>query len=310
MLTPDISETKVAVRGFHVKDPAAKDLLETVGSSFLEGYAYAAEASRTADALASLERMPTRFKGFAYEGAAMGFAVRDGLPFGGGQTKKFLAGPGDRHVYMAYVGVGWAMARLPRFRWSAMHAPDPLLHWLLMDGYGFHQAYFRTQRYVHEQYRETGFPYPASGSHPYTDHAIDQGIGRALWFVGGTDVKCVKQLLDRFPAHRHADLYSGVGLAATYAGGVDRAELRELRRVSGKLYPHLAQGAAFAASARERAGLIVAHNELAAEVLCGMSVVEAAAICDLSRPGEDVPGDVPAYEIWRRRIRQEFGAEE
>lgn len=134
-------------------------MLETVGRSFLTGYAYAAEAATVAEAEERLEGVPTRFRGFAYEGAAMGFAVREGLPIGGrGMVSEFLAGRGDDHVYMAYVGVGWAMARLPRFRWSSLTAPDPLLRWLVLDGYGFHQAYFKTEQYVYQTYQEENFP--------------------------------------------------------------------------------------------------------------------------------------------------------
>ena len=308
VLTPNVSDTKMAVRGFHVKSTAGCQLLETIGASFVQGYAHAAEARGAADAEPGLEAVPTRFRGFAYEGAAMGFAVRDGLPFGGGLVRQLLDGAGDRHVYMAYVGVGWAMARLPRFRWSSLYAPDPLLRWLTMDGYGFHQAYFRTQRYVHEQYRETDFPYPLGDPQPYAARGIDQGIGRALWFVGGTSVEQVHRLIEAFPAERRADLYSGVGLAATYAGGADRRELLDLLRRAGEHQPHLSQGSAFAASARARAGLIVAHNDLGTEVLCGMTTVEASRLCDKTRPADDEDGEEPAYELWRRRIRREFGA--
>ncbi|MGW4941977.1 DUF1702 family protein [Actinoplanes sp. NPDC004185] len=308
VLTPNVSDTKVAVRGFHVKSPAACDLLETIGASFVNGYARAAEARTAADAEPGLDTVATRFRGFAYEGAAMGFAVRDALPFGGGLVRQLLEGAGDRHVYMAYVGVGWAMARLPRFRWASLHAPDPLLRWLVMDGYGFHQAYFRTQRYVHEHYRETDFPYPLGDPHPYANRGIDQGIGRALWFVGGTSVEQVHRLITAFPAERRPDLYSGVGLAATYAGGADRAELHDLMRRAEQYQPHLSQGSAFAASARARAGLVVPHNDLGTEVLCGMSAIEAAAICDMTRPAADEDDEMPAYELWRRRIRREFGA--
>src|SRR5262249_30596908 len=138
---------------------------------------------------------------------------------------RFLGGRGNDHVYMVYVGVGWAMARVPRFRWRTLTAPDPLLRWLVLDGYGFHQAYFRTDRYVRGHYREPAFPWPRGGRAGYADRAMAQGIGRASWFVGGADPRVVADLLDRFPESRRADLYSGAGLAATYAGGADEPEL-------------------------------------------------------------------------------------
>ncbi|MFD2762699.1 DUF1702 family protein [Micromonospora eburnea] len=303
VLTPDVRETQVSVRGFHTRSPEARHLLETIGRTFLEGYGEAAESSRVADLEPALERVPTRFRGFAYEGAAMGLAIRDAMPFGGGRVEKFLAGPGAPHVYMAYVGIGWAMARLPRFRWSRLHAPDPLLRWLVLDGYGFHQAYFHTHKYVVEQFRHERFPWPVDDDTGYATRVIDQGIGRALWFVGGADVLQVSRLVEAFAESRRADLYSGVGLAATYAGGVDETELRELWRRAGAYRAHLAQGSAFAAAARVRAGLVVPHVEVATRLFCGRSPVDAAAVTDRVRPGLSLPGEPPTYEIWRNWIR-------
>ncbi len=191
----------------------------------------------------------------------MAFAVLDALPFGGaGRVSRFIAGEGDKHIYMAYVGMGWAMARVPRFRWNVIAALDPLLRWLALDGYGFHQAYFHTSRYVHEMYQDVAFPWPADGPRWYINRAVDQGIGRAMWFVGGTDADRVATMVEKFPEHRRPDLYSGAGLAATYAGGADEEEMRLFWRRAGEHRPQLAQGSAFAASARVRAGLVVAAH--------------------------------------------------
>ena len=307
ILTPDISETKVPVRGFHVKSAAAVDRLETVGSSFLTGYGAAAATGRPADVETELDRLPELYRGFAYEGAGMAMAVLDGLPGRGGHVRDLLAGPGAVHVYMVYVGVGWAMARLPRLRWSTLHAPDPLLRWLLLDGYGFHQAYFRTRRYVYEQYQQARFRPPLPGPAARLNQVVDQGIGRACWFVGGTDPVRVAELLDAFPAERRPDLYSGAGLAATYAGGADRADLQRFADRAGRYRGNVAQGAAFAAQARLRAGLVVPHNELATEVLCGSDVVTAAAATDAARDDLN-PTNPSAYAIWRERIADAFSA--
>lgn len=295
------------VRGFHKKSPAGRELLETIGSTFLTGYGYAAEARSADEVVPRLATTPVRFRGFGYEGAAMGFAVRDGLPLGGGgHFARFLAGPGRNHEYMAYIGVGWAMARLPKFRWPKDDF-DPLLRWLVLDGYGFHQAYFKTQRYVHEHYQDPGFRWPEEGPAWYSARAVDQGIGRALWFVGGTDVDVVTRLVEQFPENRHPDLYGGVGLAATYAGGAEEEELLLLRKRAGAHRSQLAQGSAFAAEARNRAGLLVPHVHQATRILCGTSSAEQAAEVTIRlRPTQIVPGELPAYEVWRQQIADEF----
>ncbi|MDG4764712.1 DUF1702 family protein [Solwaraspora sp. WMMD406] len=307
ILTPKVSETTLETRGFYEKDAAARDVLETVGQSFLAGYAAAMEAPTPEAVAGPLDDLPVRFRGFAYEGAAMAFGVLDGLPFGGGgRLARFLDGPGSAHVYMAYVGIGWAMARLPRFRWSTLAAPDPLLRWLALDGYGFHQAYFHTDRYVGGQYEETNFPWPVGGPQWYAARAIDQGVGRAMWFVGGTDPDRVAGLIDAFPARRRADLYSGAGLAATYAGGASEDELRRFWERAGDHRPQVAQASAFAAEARIRAGLLVPHTALATEVFCGMSPADAAEVSRRSRPDVAARSQLPSYEIWRERIASEF----
>ncbi|HTJ38380.1 MAG TPA: DUF1702 family protein [Dactylosporangium sp.] len=310
VLTPDVSDTDLAKRGFRLGTDAARTALQNAGRSFVGGYAAAAGTRTPADAAARLERTPPDLRGFAYEGAAMAYAVMDGLWLGGGDgLGRLLAGPGAPHVYMVHVGAGWALGRLPRRRWRAVLPHDPLLRWLALDGYGFHQAYFRTARYVRERHAEDTAAWPVPGLGGYGRRAIDQGIGRALWFVECADVDAVAATVSAFPEHRREDLYGGVGLAATYAGGTGEAELTRLWHHAGAHRPALAQGAAFAAKARERAGLVTAHTELATAVLCGLSASAAAKLTDevLAELPDDLderPGaaERPAYAVWRERI--------
>jgi hypothetical protein len=304
ILTPNTSQTLMSTRGFHVKNAVGQELLENVGRIFLTGYAAAAEAAAPTDAEVRLEEIPAQFRGFAYEGAAMAFAVRDGLPLGGSDhLARFLQGRAQSHVYMAYVGLGWAMARLPKFRWSRIVVDDPLMRGLVLDGYGFHQAYFRTDQYVHRQYRDPAvFRWPSAGPRWFVDKTIDQGVGRAMWFVGGTDPARVADLIDAFAPERHEDLYCGAALAATYAGGVDEDELRLFQHRSGAHRAQVAQGAAFAATARVVAGLVVPHTGLATRVLCGITPEQAADVCGNALPTGAVSTGIPPYEVWRRQI--------
>jgi hypothetical protein len=312
VFTPNVSATRMETRGFHVKNAASQELLETIGRTFLTGYGYAMEARRPTDAEERLEQIPVQFRGFAYEGAAMGCTMLDGMPGSGGRRfAGMLAGRAAQHIYMAYIGAGWAMARLPKFRWSRIQAPDPLLRWLVLDGYGFHQAYFHTAKYVHDQYTDPGFSWPADGPNPYASRAIDQGIGRAMWFVGGTDAELVGSMIGKFPQARRPDLYGGAGLAACYAGGADEAELRGFLEQAGQYRPEVAQGCAFAATARVHAGLVVPHTRLATQVLCGITPEQAAKVCEIALPEQVLPGplgpgELPAFEVWRQRISAEL----
>jgi enediyne biosynthesis protein E3 len=307
ILTPNVSATSLEKRGFHRKDPESQALLEKIGTLFLGGYADAVEASSVADAQARLAKVEPRFRGFAYEGAGMGYGMLDGLPFGHRHhNDDFLAGPAADQIYIVYCGVGWAMARLPRFRWPAPESLDPLLRWLVLDGFGFHQAYFRTRRYVHEHYQDPRFPWPDDESRDYANRALDHGIGRALWFVGCTDVDEVVRLLRAYPARRHGDLWAGIGLASTYACGADRDDLVRLADLAGEHRPQLAQGSAFAAEARVRSGLLIPPTEVATKALCGQDAETVARICVETRPEHAENGALPTYELWRQSIANEL----
>ena len=132
-------------------------------------------------------------------------------------------------------------------------------------------------------------------------------FGRSLWFVNCGDVDLLPQTIGAFPAERRPDLWAGLGLAVGYAGGRSEAEIEALGRAAGPLLPELAQGVAFAAKARERAGNPAAHTEMAAQAICGMSAPQAAAVTDQAREGlpPDRP-EKPAFEVWRRRIQDHF----
>src|SRR5262249_43750809 len=150
-------------------------------------------------------------RGFAFEGAAMASALLDLLALGRGRRLEgLLRGPGAAHVYMVHVGAGWALARLRRRPWSRLHGLDPLLGWLSVDGYGFHQGFFAWERFVRRQEE----PRRLSA---YARRAFDQGLGRSLWFVHGADVERIASSVKSFSVRRRGDLWSGVGLAATYA---------------------------------------------------------------------------------------------
>jgi len=305
IFAPDPREVTFERRGFHSPGVQQRANLEKVGRMFLEGFGYGMAGRSLGDIEAALEAVEQPFRGFAYEGCTMALAVRDALrPARRRWVRDFIGGPAARHIYMAHIGVGWAMARLPSIRWRAIMPEDEVLRWLALDGYGFHQAYFRTGKYVADQYRA---PVPLWQPADYALRAVDQGIGRALWFVNGSDVRRVADTIGRFTADRHGDLWSGAALASVYAGGVDAGELKLMRDLAGEYQPDAAQGAAFAATARLHAGLVTPHTEAGVQVYCEMPVEEAAAVCEQAIEAVlDGDGRMPGYELWRRRIRQRF----
>lgn len=266
-----------------------------------------------------VELIGTSLRGFAYEGVTMAFTVRDAMAGGTGRlTKALLLGPAQRHIFLSYIGIGFAMARLPRMLWRKV-LPDltgspyyPVMSWLAVDGYGFDRAYFDTRAWVDEQRRPR--PYPWQGSVGYFPRAFDQGVGRALWFIHGARPNRVAAAVRRFDADRQADLWSGVGLAATFAGGCDADGLVALREAAGGAVADLCVGVVFAAKARSYAGYVPSHTGQAAIALAGTTVPEAVRTADTTEPiGPTVTtvavtgaSAMPTYEVWRQRIRERF----
>ncbi|GIF08486.1 DUF1702 family protein [Actinoplanes siamensis] len=309
-MAPALFDVTFAARGFPGAGSPAAPSLEAVPQAVICGFEWGIEAGGLWEVQRRLDLVDPVHRGFAYEGATMAFTIRDVLGRPGRRTRELLEGPGERHIFLAYIGIGFAMARLPRQLWRKV-VPDlpvsayhPTMSWLAVDGYGFDRAYFDTTRWVDRAVVPD--PYPWQGDPGYFSRAVDQGIGRALWFVHGATVPAVAAAVGRFAEHRRADLWSGVGLAATFAGGCDRGALRALRTAAGESAPHLCQGAVFAVKARHHAGLVPEHTEWAANALTGLSVADAVRLADDTVAGPRDGGPEPAYEIWRRRIRDHF----
>ena len=302
LLGIDAAEASFARRGFGSTTPARQQRLEQIGRCFVAGYNAAIRIADPVAVVPDLTAPADELSGFAFEGAAMGFALLDLLaPWRSRRFARFVAGPASPQIYMAYVGAGWALARTsPLLAWR-LGKLDPLLRWLMFDGYGFHAGYFHHRDAIDRQRR----PSVLRG---YARNVFDQGLGRSIWFAKGADIRAVAATALSFPEPRRADLWSGIGLAATYAGGVEADDLSALAAASGPYRTHLGQGGAFAAKARERAGNPAPHTELACRTLCGMSAAAAASITDQALPAVG-PGDRgEAYQAWRAEIRQRIGA--
>jgi hypothetical protein len=280
-----------------------RERLEGIAATFVRGYHAALEVDPPALA-ARLDQEPAVARGWAYEGAAMALTLLDVLTgWRQGRLRRLLEGGGDDHIYIAHVGTGWVLGRLPLSPGGLLARLDPVNGWLALDGYGFHEGFFHARTAIAEQ------RVPRKAAKGYARHAFDQGLGRSLWFVEGAGVERIAATIAAFPPERRPDLWSGVGLACAYAGGVRREEIEALSRAAGPSAPELAQGAAFAAEARERAGHTPEHTDIACQALCGAGAATAAAVA--REAGRDLPPDagdpeMPAFEVWRRRIQSHY----
>jgi hypothetical protein len=309
-MAPSLEDVGFARRGFDVEPTERTRRLEAVPQAVVTGFEWGIEDRDLATTERRLALVDPLNRGFAYEGATMACAIRDAMSRAGHRTRDLLRGGGRPHIFLNYIGIGFAMAKLPRPLWKKL-APDlrepglyPAMTWLCVDGYGFDRAYFDTGTWVDGQRLDA--PYTWDGSPSYWQRAFDQGVGRALWFIHGGHVGNVSAAVRSFADDRRADLWSGVGLAATFAGGSTAADLDALRAEAGSCAGHLAQGAVFAAKARHHAGFVPEHSSAAVHAFTGRTVEAVARLADDCAAA--APGDagVPAYEVWRRNVRRQL----
>lgn len=282
--------------------------LDQVPQAVVAGFEAALESPNLQTLTDRVELIRPEHVGFAYEGAAMALTITD-VAFGTRRLAALLEGPSRQHLFLAYIGVGFALARLPRPTWRRLNLDldippyHPALSWLVVDGYGFDLAYFNHRRLVRDQWRPKTWPW--LGESEYFHRAIDQGIGRALWFIDGADITKVRLSISRFPHERHADLWSGVALAATFAGplcATGAEQLLEACHDTG-LRNGVLIGASLAAKARDFSGVVPQHSRDAARWLTGLDITQLAHITDLSQPKESTrPG--LAYSEWRQNIAE------
>ena len=291
------AEATFARRGFLASEEKAQLHLEQIGVTFLSGYHAALEETGLVSLARRLANVEAELRGFAFEGAAMGLALLDCFtPWRKDRWHTFTERLAQPHIYMMHVGLGWALARLRRGVTPYLAKLDPLLGWLVVDGYGFHEGYFGWPQYVEQQ----ALPSRLDG---YERRVFDQGLGRSIWFVKGADVIAVGNAIKAFPSARRDDLWSGVGLACAYAGGCEWAAIKSLRTAVDEHFPAFAQGVAFAAKTRQHAANLNSHTETVCRLICGHSAEETAAITDAALENLREENGLPAYEVWRRRIQ-------
>jgi hypothetical protein len=293
-----ISEREVsfARRGFPDDVPGARPHLERAGGAFVSGYNAALRHNATPALVDALHALPPDLHGFAYEGASMALMILDVFtPWSRRRWQWLVEGAGAPHVYLCFVGAGWALARL-RFRqvphWIAR--VDPLLAPLAFDGYGFHEAFFRPDQTVR---RHAAPRWSADALHHF-----DQGVGRSLWFVEGADPERIAASIARFPRDRHADLWSGAGLALAYAGGMSESAARLLCSLAGTHRPELAQGAAFGAKARHHAANATAATHLACNIAWNASLSDVIDIVDAALEHARQARATDTYARWRAEV--------
>ncbi|MFI2710759.1 DUF1702 family protein [Micromonospora sp. NPDC018662] len=299
-LSPDLVD--FANRGFRTDRPATRAVLERAAGAFLDGYNRGLDTPYGHPT--DLDGIAVELRGFAAEGSAMAAVLLDRLsPRRHGRFAAQLGGH-PRHDYLLHVGAGWALAKLDDVtagtlgRLGRLGEQNGLLRWLAYDGYGFFKVFFSRDPTL-GRWRRHRKPCDPTCAIRY------QGLGRCLWFRESGDPTAVAERVAGLPASHRGDVWSGIGLAATYAGGVDPDAHLLLRRLAGNHRTALAQGAAFAAEARRADGTAGGTVDATTRILTGVSAETAAEWTWQARHGLDRPGAGPAdYGEWRTRIQR------
>jgi hypothetical protein len=283
------------------EDYQAAQRLKTVVRAVTKGCQITLQSSNFEILVNRLDAFDIELRGYAYEGAGIGLAALDCLLPWRNRTRAFLDGPGSAFIYAVPLGAGMGLARLRRKPEKFLARLDPALGWLILDGYGFHEGFFSSKRALKKQ------EVPGHLS-PYGRRVFDHGLGRSIWFTSNTNAERVAAAIAAFPEARRADLWSGVGLACGYTGGANESALKTLKSLVGEYRYHLAMGVAIAANARHTVGNPSRHVELACEILCGVSSDVASRMVDAARANLPADGEVPAYEVWRQRLVDQFAS--
>lgn len=270
-------------------------LFRPVATTLVDGYRTALDL-HDADAIADvLDQLPRELRGIGYQGAGMGLAALDARSPRGSRLRQLILGRGAPHQCLIHLGAGMVLARLRRNPMRFLERHDPSLRWLLLDGYGFHDGFFRWSRFA--------TPPDLPG---YGPNAYDQGVGRSLWFLAGADVSRIGELIADFAESRRADLWSGVGVAWSYKVGLHDVNAGPaLLDAAGPLADHLAVGVAVGTLFRDQCG-DAAFADPACSAIWGLDGHGVASLAHqagrvINQNPTDPPGD--RYPRWRAAIR-------
>jgi len=240
--------------------------------------------------------------GFAVEGAAMGLVMRRHRKAGqqeeAARVEAFRTGPWSRYSVLVYAGIGLGLGEVGEAVVPWAEAQGDLLAGFALDGYGFHMGFVAPGEYLAGQ----AWPAGVEGGHgPVFDH----GLARFLWFASGADPAAVVPGVAVFPADRHRDIWSGIGFAATYAGGLTDDSVKLLLDAAGAdHYPSIALGAAMAAFTRVLCDNLVDTTADSVQAVTGLSAADAYRLCVDAQAAAGGDTTIAGFVAWREAVRE------
>lgn len=293
-------------RGFTQVEKEVQDKLESVIRIFIEGYNNSISLKDTELVRALENKYEDHDLGFAFEGIGLYLGFHDLIfPARHSRLYRFTKEIAPNHDYIISVGAGFALARVP---WALkvldkyLKKLDPLLAWCLLDGLGFHQGIFK-----HKKFIERCSPIPQR-LNPAFHQLFDAGLGRSIWWVKGADQERIKLAIDQFSEIRKEELWCGIGVACSYAGGTDINAANQLLVLAGEYAGHLKSGVPFACRMRQKGGNPSAWTSQLCNSWLGRSVDSAAdwLMQTMYKALEEFPDDEKKGVRAYTKIREEL----
>lgn len=295
-----LSEANFKVRGFK-EGTEAQPRLELVAKTVVNGYNVAVENGLNDDLKAITKTLDKELVGFFNEGVGMGLYTLDLFSL---TNKKrfwdFIKGTGSKHEYMAYIGAGLACGVFKRPFEKFMDKACPMSGCLVLDGIGFYYAMFKTKRTLDRKF----VPKIVQNNSFYQER-YDNGIGRAVWFYAAGEPERIAHTIQGFRPERRGAIWSGIGLAATYAGGVNHDKLLFLKELADEHEIMLAQGSFLATHTRHRAGNPHLDDQTE-KILIGKRGLECHNFANQIRQtleGKRIVEGKPSFQVFLETVR-------
>jgi hypothetical protein len=274
------------------KDP--KQNMERIQGIFCEVQDSFSDNTSLPELYKYLASFEPEFRSIAYEAASMCLALSDLKA--DNRLRRWLefAQQSALHSTQIHVGLGWALAQLQMDPLLFMTALHPMMRYRVADGYGYYEGTFRKRKSVLSQQKPEWGDATAIG-------AYNQGLGRSMWYLHNGNIREAKKLVDKFPVERQGDLWRGLGIAITYAGGNNKEDLSEILALSGNYKIQLAIGSVMALVSRSVAKFISEDAFLASNVWSNKNADELLSLCEPDFSSGTF-NDESAYASWIESI--------
>ncbi len=274
--------------------------MDTIQNTFLHVQDIFFESADWKRHVVELESTDIEFRSIAYESASMSIALED-LKQGEQLTHwlQFLNEAALAHATQVHVGLGWAFSQALKNPIDYLTELHPMSRYRVLDGYGYYEGIFRRRRSIVNHLKLQAEDTVASA-------ALDQGIGRSIWYLNKGIIDDAKTMIEDFAPDRHKDLWRGLGIAIAYVGGCGEGLLHEILLKTDSYKTQLATGSVMALVSRDSAKYFSPDTELACKVWCQQSAEQILELNYSIKSKLDLNA-ADAYSNWLCQLEKTFG---